>query len=366
MKQKLIDGYLRELETSLNEQVIPNELNIIIFNYCRNGTLICYLTVHHSKPWYIADVMSDERTVWKSNVEQSQNESNGFTKPCIGYNISSMLSVNASKYNTAIFHCGGSGNNDQRCEAIVFHSDQLQIPSKEHEDIEFMRFTLPDLPQATWGNNNVYSNKYGLFSVGGQPSGNGVFNLKNASDGKMEWNKLKNKMKNQHYYPSVCMINDEKLFVAAGDNNSNVSMDAIDSKVEICNLENGEWSQLADCRIKRSIAGIFYDSIQDTVYLGGGNGNLYYSSVECYDINKNVWSLLPNCNLKHEWSPAIWKDGNILYIASIEANGMEYIDLRESNATWTVKYGSNEPKFETAFNAKFDKFLQGSWLLAFS
>ena len=367
MKQKLIDGYLRELETSLNDQVIPNEINRIVFSYYRNGTLICYLTIDHNAPWCIADVMSDERTVWKSKVEQSKKKSPGYTKPCFGYNISSMLSVNDVKYNTAIFHCGGYDSGlSKKCEAMLFHSKQLQLSrsSKENEDIDFMRLALPDLPKAGWGNNTVYSNQYGLFSVGGK-LGKHVFNLQTQSDGKMKWEQLKNEMKNEHYYPSVCMINDEKLFVAAGDNNANVDKAAIDSKIEICDLSTDEWSQLADCTIKRCIAGIFYDSMQDAVYLGGGDGN-NESSVECYDINKNVWSLLPNCHFKHEWNPAIWKDDNILYIASVEANGMEFIDLREHNTSWTVKYNEKANKLETVFNTKYDLYVQESWLLPFS
>ena len=39
-----------------------------------------------------------------------------------------------------------------------------------------------------------------------------------------------------------------------------------------------------NCKIKRAGSGIFYDSIQDIVYLGGGNND--YSSVEYYDLNK--------------------------------------------------------------------------------
>ena len=133
MKQKLIDGYLRELETSLNDQVIPNELNIIIFNYYQKRTLICYLTATHNNPLYIADVTSNEPIVLKSKAEQIDinKASPGYTHPCIGYNISSWLSVDdSSKYNTAIFHCGGYDSGlSKECGAITFHSNNLQTSS---------------------------------------------------------------------------------------------------------------------------------------------------------------------------------------------------------------------------------------------
>ena len=231
-----------------------------------------------------------------------------------------------------------------------------------------MRLKLPNLPGPTWGNNTAYSNQYGLFSVGGQTAGNEVFNLTTQNDGTLMWNKLKNDMQNRHYYPSVCTVNDDKLFVAAGDNSPTVNDEDMDSKIEMCDLKTQKWIQLADCTIKRSIAGIFYDSIQQTVYLGGGNNKS--RTIECYDMNKNKWRLLPECNLKHRWNPAIWKDDmkDLLCIASIEANAMEYIDLRENYATWTVKYGQSESTpelgiFEKAFGTTFTNPPQKSWLL---
>ena len=224
-------------------------------------------------------------------------------------------------------------------------------------DIDFTRLTLPNLPKATFANDTVFSNKYGLFSVGGRSSGNEVYNLQKRSNARMKWKKLKNEMKSEHYYPSVCIINDNQLFVAAGYNNNSFDARHLCSKVEICNLENGEWSQLTDCRIKRCIAGIFYDSVEDSVYLGGGD----CSSVECYDMNKNIWTSLPDCNFEHKWSPVLWKDDNILYIASIDANRMEFIDLRESNASWTVKH-----EFDELFNTGFNyTSVQNSWLWPF-
>lgn len=134
--QSLIDGYVRELERALKEQYTPNEIKSIILNYYLRGTLICYLTRDHRKPWYIAaNVMSNEPIVWKSKAVPSTNQSPGHTKPCIGYNISSMLSVDASKYNTAIFHCGGfyggyMALSSKQCEAIIFDSNNLHISTK--------------------------------------------------------------------------------------------------------------------------------------------------------------------------------------------------------------------------------------------
>ena len=237
------------------------------------------------------------------------------------------------------------------------------------EDIDLTRLNLPNLPQATYANTTVYSKKYGLFSVGGIPLGNEVFNLQKRSDAEnVTWNKLK-KMKNEHYYPSVCIMNEKQLFVATGYGTHNFDSWNKSTKIEMYSLENEEWSQLKDCKIKRAGSGIFYDTMQETVYLGGGDA-FYDNFVEYYNIHKNKWSLLDKCKLKHSWNPVIWKDDdqNILYIASIASNGMEFIDLRESNAMWTIKYGpckSTEKrlKLEEVFDTEFQVSRHSAWLL---
>ena len=138
MKQKLIDGFLREIESSLNDQVIPNELNSIILNYYCIRTLICYLTVDYKKPLHIADVSGEQPICWKSTVLKDKPSGllPGHTKPCIGYNISSFLSCNASKCNTAIFQCGGySGEMLPECSALMFDTTSFQ--SSLSEGIKF-------------------------------------------------------------------------------------------------------------------------------------------------------------------------------------------------------------------------------------
>ena len=70
-------------------------------------------------------------------------------------------------------------------------------------------------------------------------------------------------------------------------------------------------------------------------------------TVEYYDIDKNVWHLLPECNFMHEWYPLIWKNPNgILYVASIASNGLEYIDLRDKYNRWIVECGQAKGKFK--------------------
>ena len=253
--------------------------------------------------------------------------------------------------------------------------------NKNIVEISSWNCILPELEQATWGNSTVYSDKYGLLSVGGQPTGKSVWNLKfdNKEDNDdWKWNKMKGEMLNEHYYPSTVLINDgycEKLFVAAGHKSKSAVAKAMDTKVELYDMDQGYWTVLADCKVKRSICGIFYDKIKQIVYIGGsrsGLGTRPSKTVENYDIHKNVWHILPETNFLHEWFPLIWKNPNgILYIASIYSNGLEYIDLRDKYNSWTVECGQAKGKFkpvlrpllETRFGIKFINAPQESWLL---
>lgn len=66
--------------------------------------------------------------------------------------------------------------------------------------------------------------------------------------------------------------------------------------------------------------------------------------------------------MKHNFYPIIWKqDGCLLYISSIKANGVEFIDLRQANKAWNVIYDSLDPLFDTDiawYNAPKCRLLQ--------
>jgi len=84
--------------------------------------------------------------------------------------------------------------------------------------------------------------------------------------------------------------------------------------------------------------------------VGGGNGA--ERKIEFYDVNKNQWYFdrdnIPLTNEKHNVYPIIWlQEGHRLYIASVKANGVEMIDLRQENRKWSVVYDSLDPLFGT-------------------
>ena len=88
----------------------------------------------------------------------------------------------------------------------------------------------------------------------------------------------------------------------------------------------------------KSQCGAFYDGVNNKIYVGGGNGftgtDVTMSASqrrEYYDMVKNKWYILKNTKYKHENYPSVWIDDdnlNVLCIASISADCIEYLDLR--------------------------------------
>ena len=94
---------------------------------------------------------------------------------------------------------------------------------------------------------------------------------------------------------------------------------------------------------ERSDAGICYDEIQQTVYVGGGTKGDWisddYRGVKAYDIMKEEWLDLPETWMKHKYKPIMWNDRhnhNLLFIGSVYQNSLEFMDLRENRKSWKI------------------------------
>lgn len=208
----------------------------------------------------------------------------------------------------------------------------------------------------------VYSSLYGLLSIGGKENGgNGnqtkeIYNLSfndikyDNSDKIKHWNwKLMTKLDNKRCSVSATMINKDKhLFIAGGfieDGGIWIST----RRVLLYNIENDEWKELKSARYARYNTGMYYDKIENNIYLAGGNeGGYPLNKVESYDISKNKWYRLPNTNLKHGNHTRIWKQNNqtsnnILNIISFNTNSMETLDLR-CNDGWNIVYQPSNKK----------------------
>ena len=145
----------------------------------------------------------------------------------------------------------------------------------------------------------------------------------------------------------------EHLFLCGGD---------LNGSVEVYNFADNKWSDVANTNVSRECAGIFYDVMDNLIYLGGGHGA--QKKIECYDLVKNEWNIFPNTTCKHDFYPSLFKSSyhyDILYIVSPKSNLCEYIDKREgkwSNAKWNIIYDHelHDKLFKIPNEVDFDQF----------
>ena len=210
----------------------------------------------------------------------------------------------------------------------------------------------------TYGNSVIYSEYYGLITVGGQGT-NGVLKTIQRLDinalfvnNDYDWNKTFdgwkccNDMNQNRFIASSVLVpctsfNDngekERLFVIGGWNEDDLSCG------EVYDFRRDQWNEISNLNHARYEAGICYDQQREYIFIGGGyswNCNKIIQNCEYYDINKNKWYQdLPKTKLEHREIPMIWiENNNLLSITSIVGDGIEYIDLRCDNKEWTVVY----------------------------
>ena len=139
------------------------------------------------------------------------------------------------------------------------------------------------------------------------------------------------------------MTKDKRLFVVSG----NIK------KVDIFDIDKNEWSLCKERIYGADVSGIYYDGTNNNIYVGGGyDGGRHkvLKIMECYNLEKDIWTKLPDTNKGHDMYPLIWLEdyNNLLHIMSISSNCIEYIDLRESKK-WIVKNDNVSKLFNTTF-----------------
>ena len=113
---------------------------------------------------------------------------------------------------------------------------------------------------------------------------------------------------------------------------------------------------------------IWYDNMKQQVFIGGG----YIKSsdpkiVQMYDLNKTAWHQLPDTWMKSSDGAIIWIDkfnNNLLFIASIYNDSLEYIDLRDNKWNLVRCRGSHDAAFSDMFglSQSFDFEEDTLWL----
>eukprot|EP01084_Bolivina_argentea_P151824 264958_1 len=236
-----------------------------------------------------------------------------------------------NEYNV-IFKCH---QNPNRCNALLFHQKQLNKLSGE--TINAFNWRLPSLPNISH-NSLIYHSRHGLISIGGEKRNKCWILNVNEDNTHKQWNSdtniIQNMINRQCCLETTCILsNDElKLFVIGG---MDIHVLSSQKSVSMFDFENNNWRILANMNYCKAQSGAFYDSIGKRIYSGGGYGSTgptivsAVNRMEFYDINKNRWYKLCDTVYTHAYNPLLWMDNdNILYIASIGTDFVEFIDLR--------------------------------------
>eukprot|EP01084_Bolivina_argentea_P291591 501149_1 len=406
MDRLLVDGYVRNIEKILINKIIPIEIYHICFDFYFSSKFMFYLaSIHYynelneskiENTLSIANI--DTKKQWTGNVFKISNpkinildndeNNNDWTVDsggiCFARNIKipniitsklSHIKNRQLQFNNIVFQVGGLNKTkdnayieeaSEDCSALIINSHQFS--ENKNQTIDAYRWALPSFPSKLTYNYILYSNKQNaLYSFGGSNARdlhlgqnfNTIhklsFNINEEAyciQNEKEWNWMELDIKMNRERGNLCgtmMDNENKIMIAGGYLDST----SILKTVDILNCDTNKWiDNIKELNYARMDAGIYYCDVKQMCYVGGGYADHISASrfVECYDIKKNVWNVLPKTGLEHDMNPMIWiEDNNLLHIMSVQSNGMEYIDLRESK-----KWITSVKNLEQLFNVKFD------------
>ena len=209
-------------------------------------------------------------------------------------------------------------------------------------------YALPELSHVVNGSSLIYTNDYGLVSVGNTipESSLNILNIHNSN----KW--IENKMDKPRGYCSADMISDDEL-ICVGGGSKNKS-DPLAKYVDVYNLKTQKWNKISSTNYPRRHCGIACEKyIYKRVYISGG----IFEDFKCeyFDLNKNKWYNLPSTNGKHYKWPVMWIENvNIIHITSLYGQLFESFDIRENK--WIIYLNNkNNNEIDKIFGTKFGK-----------
>eukprot|EP01084_Bolivina_argentea_P183538 316689_1 len=386
----LFYGYIRQQTNELHIFIV-NEIIAQIYQYFGTYHQIMYFLYTHNQ-LHCTDLKTMRKSKLQIKYNSDKSSANVREPICYQNNIQFKEDTNSySKYN-AIFRAGeyhyvyGDGERfidyyGGRCNALIWNTNEetlqnavtVELPRNPFSDQRFFPNYTRKPPH---GQSIIFSQKQNcLFSIGltnwswfTQPAL--FFKLdfnEYIIDGtkdkyedytddlhiKWKWSQMEHQMPMRRRRGLMtCIIVDnyynEQLICVGGSGYDNFNYRS--NFVDVYDFENEKWSKLNDLKSgSRVECGLYYDKMNSLLYCGGGTGgndeiNCYIPTeyrVEYCDLNKNKWFYktdnIPHTSGAHMYHPVIWSsdDNYLLFIASVCANVIEYIDLRKKNKCWT-------------------------------
>ena len=381
MAEYLVSGYVRREGKAVSFSIIPLDIvsEIFQFYYCHN---LLYFTNCLKIPKdeddekdeaqdaeYIEEKIHsmeildfDSNRNWSYIIDDdiNNNKQNIFTNNSIATNhislpskITKSISRNVNQHQSynAIFTIGGGNSTDDKCTAMIINETEM-FKKKEHSLSEMSYWSLPDLPQSIYANSVIYSDRYGLFSIGGKDRVNNYYynagKIRNVYNLNLNGIELgANNWKWEEYKPLLGPSSDSAAAMIDGD----TKLINIDQNVRMYSFDKNEWIQVNPCKDSTYGPGICYEQFTERIYITGWRKKFSY-----FDINKNVWYVLPKTTKDHGYKPLVWKlNRYLLYIASMKADCVEFIDVRMdkfgvNKMNWKCIHAMKKNKLRTILN----------------
>eukprot|EP01083_Nonionella_stella_P068575 182219_1 len=266
--------------------------------------------------------------------------------------LTTQFNCNSKTQFDVIFRCGGMKHNTRKpgCNALVWKSN-IRRHGNKSKTLNIIDYQFPNIPSHMLWCNIVYSEQFStLYAVSGQS----VCELDmNECSSELCWKHVIGTSETSGYdaVNYVMIEKDDREQILMVNVNGSGSHLLMFDPVECA------WKQVnTTCKLGgRTKYGIMYDKSDQMIYVGGGHANSYVTheeaahSVGYCDLVKQVWNTenMPLTLMRHDHYPILWKDGHLLYIASVKAKGFEWIDLRGRNRKWHLYNDSLNTYFDT-------------------
>ena len=298
-KELLVSGYIKKI----NSNIISGIINITCKYYSLNDDTT-FISVFHDENYVAWIVKYDIFDSLQSNTLHLKDE----------YNIFESYSPEPSTIyaNNNIYRIGYYYDDN-----IIYNINKNSITK------------IPSLNVPRGYTSLTYSDKYGLFVIGGATDDDNdefdvIYNncdLYNENTNK--WITL-SPMNNKKMW-NTCLSFNDYLFECGKDEGCKTC--------SIYNINNNKWTNIIDMNFIREKPGIAYDYTKNRIFVGGGYSSTH--QIEYYDIYslKHKWINLPDTNMGYQRNPSLYINENGVIV--ILAQFCELYDTRINNNKWT-------------------------------
>ena len=369
----LVYGYIHRSERRFTLNVaIPKYLIELVLKFNQSRVISFYVSSEYPDNIFIANINNKQKSKFEIIGDKIPFDQKGgavHSSKCI---LPSAIKdkVNAFRtYNEPWYHLLFQLNDNKTTSVFAMNTLQFVINTANLSK-EAIQIKLADFPVSTSKHAKgkaefiIYDEDENLLMAsltteGYLSNGSHFKTLSLGSTG----SKWENKSNIPGQYPSVTFVktngNKKTLFATS------YCRSKYDTGTYLYDSNDDIWNKSTRMKFKVAEPGIFYDEIKDCVYVGGGRdpsnseaGIRTPHRVQTFDLKKEKWTVCKHLTImKHEEDVRLWTDPGdprILYIGSMQQNGLEFYDLRNNKPWKAVCVPNHTQSLRATIGVAFD------------